>query len=140
MYTYLAMDELADFLVDSYEKADTGSFPDVFRVIEDYLETGDEELENLVQVGIFETLQNVASHRSFGFKVFERWLEPRARPVWKRADEAMTLVANMAAASASVPWWQFWKRRRKMNPEKALLEVENPKLRKILESEYRRRD
>ena len=137
MHTYTAMGELAQFIVESYEADQTAAFPDIFCIVEQYLETGDDELANLVQVGLFESLQNIASHRPFGFKVFEQWLGPRALLLWRRADEAMTIVAK-AAARARRRWWQFWKRRGAFDPEKALRELENPKLREIIESDYRR--
>jgi hypothetical protein len=35
-------------------------------------------------------------------------------------------------------WWQFWRRRRSFNAERALSRVENPELRKIIEQSYRK--
>jgi hypothetical protein len=36
-------------------------------------------------------------------------------------------------------WWQVWRRRKTFDSEKALSQVENPELKKIIESTYRKK-
>ena len=96
-----------------------------------------DEAQNLIHVGLFETIQNIASHRSFGSTVFRSWLGPRSLIVWNNADLGMKKVA--AWASSQKPrWWQFWHRPKTFDHEAALAKVENPELRKIIEQMYRK--
>jgi hypothetical protein len=125
---YLAMADLAHYLVDQYTNGTTSEFADCFGVIERLLENPDPKLENLVSVGLFEDIQNISSHHAFGYEVFLPWLGPRGLALWEEVEK-------------------FWKRASKstrgrqpqqvFDPERALSQVENPELRKIIESSYR---
>src|SRR6266516_2316517 len=79
---YLGMSELAHYIVDSYPSASTSEFPRFFAAMEVALQTESDELHGLLAVGLFEDVQNIATHRSFGPTVFEQWLGPRSQVVW----------------------------------------------------------
>jgi hypothetical protein len=51
-------------------------------------------------------------------------------------DEGMKRVAAWQQTQKP-KWWQFWRKRRTFDAEKALSQVQSPELRKILEAEYR---
>ena len=80
---YLAMGELAHYVVEAYELENIAQFKDLFSAIELVLQSADSEVQNLIWVGLFEDIQNIASHRSFGASVFRPWLGPRSLIVWQ---------------------------------------------------------
>jgi hypothetical protein len=133
---YLAMGELAHYVVDMYEGGNTAQYKDLFSAIELLLRGADAELQNLIWVGLFEDIQNIASHRSFGAGVFRPWLGPQSLIAWDEVNHSMQKVA--AWASKQRPrWWQFW-RRRSYDAQAALSRVEDTELRKIIEQMYRK--
>src|SRR5271165_5645138 len=75
---YLAMGELAHHVVAAYGQGDTARFRDLFSAVESVLQNDDVEIQNLIHIGLFEAIQNIASHRSFGSDVFRPWLGPRS--------------------------------------------------------------
>jgi hypothetical protein len=135
---YLAMGELSHYVVERYAQGATEEFPKLFAMIESLLENPSPELENLIIVGLLEDIQNVASHRDFGMSPFQKWLGPRTLVAW---DDIRAYIDRVDAWSAQQKprWWQFWRRRKVFDPEKALAQVESPELKKIIESMYRKR-
>jgi hypothetical protein len=127
---YLGMGELADHVVDAYERGMTAGFKDFFSAVESVLQHADTELQNLIWVGLFEDMQNIASHRKFGFGVFRTWLGPQSLVAWDEVDRGMKKVAAWTA--------QQGRQQSAIEPEAALQKVENPKLRKIIERMYRK--
>jgi hypothetical protein len=135
---YLAMSELAHYVVESYRRGIMDEFPDLFATIETLLCKSERELENLIVVGLFEDIQNVASHRDFGARPFRQWLGPRSSVVWDEVDAFTRRVAAWTAQQKP-RWWQFWRRCSGFDSTKALRQVESPELRKIIEAEYRKK-
>jgi hypothetical protein len=72
------MSELAHFVVEEYEQGNVAAFMGLFPAVESTLQIPDKELQNLIWVGLFESIQNVASHHSFEADVFCTWLGPQA--------------------------------------------------------------
>lgn len=128
---YLVMGGLAHYLVEKYAQEATGEFSDLFASVETLLHKPDPELENLITVGLLEDIQNVASHRDFGAAPFLQWLGPRSLVVWNEINTYMKRVSDWAAKQEP--------RREAFDVEKALSQVENPQLRKIIESMYRKK-
>lgn len=122
---YNAMAELAHYLVDRYAAGQTEDFGVIFQEVERFLP----QLENLLGVGLLEDIQNIASHRSFGAAVFVPWLGPASLQLWQAVDEDMQAVAIWVAENPAPSTF---------NVEEALTKVENPELRKMLESMSRR--
>jgi hypothetical protein len=135
---YVGMSELAHYVVDNYAQGTTTEFAALFATIEVLLHNHDPELEGLIAVGLFEDIQNIASHRDFGYAIFRPWLEERSLVVWDEIDAGMQKVAVWEQGQKP-RWWQFWRRRETLDPEKALSQVESADLRKIIESNFRRR-
>jgi hypothetical protein len=132
------MGELANHIVDAYEHGSTAQFGRLFSAVESVLQNADSELQSLIGVGLFEDIQNIASHRSFGPAVFRPWLGPSSLMTWDEVDEGMQKVAAWTLRQRA-RWWQFWRKHRGFNPETALPQVENPELRKIVEQMYRKK-
>lgn len=134
---YIAMSELAHYVVENYAKGTTAEFPNLFSTVESLFQKKDDDLESLLTVGLLEDIQNIASHRDFGFAVFRRRLGPRSLLVWDEIEAFMRRVALWERRQGP-RWWQFWRRRKAFDSERALGKVESPELRKIIESLYRK--
>ena len=135
---YLAMGEIAHYVVHEYEQGDRAQLVPFFSAVELILGDADSELQNLIWVGLFEDIQNIASHRSFGSGVFRDLLGPQSLIAWNEVDRGMQKVAAWASKQKPL-WWQFWQRRRSFDADAALSQVENPELRKIMEQMYRKK-
>jgi len=80
---YNDMGEFVQFVVeDVYEKGNLDETRRVFQLLEQLLVDADQETRNLIGLGFFETLQNVASHRPQGNKVYEQFFGPTSKKVW----------------------------------------------------------
>jgi len=134
---YVGMSELAHYVVENYAQGFTVEFSKLFGTVEAFLQNPDPELENLIAVGLFEDIQNIASHREFGASPFRRWLGARSLVVWDEVDAGMQRVAAWSARNKP-RWWQFWRRRTAFDAKQALEQVESPVLKKIIEANYRK--
>ena len=126
---YAGMSELAHYVVESYSDSRTNELTNLFSTIEDVLENVDLDVESLIAIGLFEDVQNIASHREFGATPFRQLLGPRSVKIWDEVDQGMKRVAQWAATQRG---------NKKFDVEKALSELESPELRKIIESLYRK--
>lgn len=126
---YLGMAELAHYAVEAFSEGRKSELVNLFSTIEDVLQNVDPDVEDLIAVGLFEDLQNIASHREFGPAPFRELLGLQSRQIWDKVDEGMKKVARSAAARPG---------NRAFDSEKALSEVKSAELRKIIESLYRK--
>jgi hypothetical protein len=134
------MAELASHVVDLFASQETGNIPPAFELVERLIESASETERRAAITGFLETVQNVASHRTFGAAAFEHFLGPKSQAawielceVWKDKSSLAEVVAAETGASLRPPWWQFWRRRKQRSPRELLNQVENPELRKIIE-------
>jgi hypothetical protein len=82
--SYNDMAEFVDFVVeDLYEKGNLDETRRVFQLLESLLVDADQETKNLIGLGYFETLQNFASHRPQGNKVYEQFFGPISKNIWR---------------------------------------------------------
>lgn len=134
---YVGMGELAHYIVDCQSQTFTSEMPSLFSTIEDILREPDADIESLIAIGLFEDMQNIASHREFGAAPFRERLGARSLQIWDEVDAGVRRVAAWQQTQKP-KWWQFWRKRKALDVERALSQVQSPELRKILESEYRR--
>ena len=134
------MGELASYVVDLYEARRIGEIAPAFDLAECLITEGSETERHAAIVGFLETVQNVASHRAFGYSTFGPFLGTKSqaawyelREIWKGKASLAEVVAAETGASLQPPWWQFWRRRKQPSPRELLDKVENPELRKIIE-------
>lgn len=132
---YLAMGDLAHYIVESYEQGNTAQLQKLFSTVEGVLQNGDAEIQNLIWVGLLEDIQNISSHRSFGQDVFRVYLGPRSLIAWDEVNRGMQKVAE----------WASQQRRDdhsggkgNIDLDATLSQVENPELRRIIEQMYRK--
>jgi hypothetical protein len=58
-----------------------------FRLVEELLVDGDEEVRTAAAIGFLEDVQNSASWRPFGETVFIQWLGPKSKQAWAMIEE-----------------------------------------------------
>jgi hypothetical protein len=81
--SYLDMAEFVYFVVeDVYEKGNLNEARRVFQLLEKFLVEADQDTRNFICLGFFETLQNFASWRPEGNKVYEQFFGPMSTKVW----------------------------------------------------------
>ena len=81
--SYNDMGEFVQFVVeDLYEKGNLDETRRAFQLLEKLLVDADQETRNLIGLGFFETLQNVASHRPQGNKVYEQFFGQMSKKIW----------------------------------------------------------
>ncbi|MFZ0212158.1 MAG: hypothetical protein WBE20_07545 [Candidatus Acidiferrales bacterium] len=81
--SYNDMSEFVDFVVeDVYERGDLDQTRRIFQLLEKLLVGATQETRNLIGIGFFETLQNFASWRPHGNKVYEQFLGPMSKQIW----------------------------------------------------------
>lgn len=81
--SYNDMAEFVHFVVkDLYEMENLAETQRVFSLLEDLLIEANEETRNLIGLGFFETLQNFASWRPGGNKVYEQFFGPLSQRIW----------------------------------------------------------
>ena len=88
---YISASVFSRHIVGAFEAGETTSFPSGFGLIEKLVEEGNDEVRGITIVGILEGIQNAASWKSFGPRVFIQWLGPRSREAW---DELESLWAG----------------------------------------------
>jgi hypothetical protein len=82
------MGEFVRFVIEDLdEKEKLDETRRVFQVLENLLVEGDRETRDLIGLGFFEALQNVASHRPQGNKVYEQFVGPMSRKVWNELQK-----------------------------------------------------
>lgn len=134
---YLAMGDLASYVVESYEDGHVAELRALFNAVETALVSADESLKELVSIGFIEDLQNVASHHAAGAGVFRHWRGVTSLVVWDKIEADMRKVAEWTARQKP-RWWHFWRRRQAVDYESALSAVENPELRRMIEQMSRK--
>ena len=76
---YNNLGAFATFIVDAYGRQDTGQVIAAFKLIEELLADGNEEVRTAAAIGFLEDVRNIASWRPFGSVVFVQWLGPNRK-------------------------------------------------------------
>jgi hypothetical protein len=86
--SYNDMGEFVHFVIeDLHEKGKLDETHRVFQLVEKLLVESDQKTRDLIGLGFFETLQNVASHRPHGNKVYEQYFGPMSKKVWSELQK-----------------------------------------------------
>lgn len=78
--------EFAHFIIESYASKDIGTVQRAFQQMERWLEDGTKEVQELVVIGFFEDLRNVASWEPFGSEVFIPFLGQKSSEAWHELE------------------------------------------------------
>jgi hypothetical protein len=73
---------LANWLVDEMSAGRLDGFSDIFREVEALLAEADEEIRDLLVVGILEDIQNIATNRNVDPDLVLPFLGPESRKGW----------------------------------------------------------
>jgi hypothetical protein len=84
---YLALSDLARYLIKRLETGNTASFQAIFLVVERWHVEGDPYVREAASVGLIEGLQNTHLHRSTEPAAFLPWLGPESRRWWKKVED-----------------------------------------------------
>lgn len=99
---YIDMAELVHFVVeDLYEKGNVEETRRFFHVLEQLLSSADQERTDLIGLGFFETLQNFASWRPGGNRLYEQFFGPISKQIWaelRRIWAGKTSLADVIRA------------------------------------------
>ena len=81
---YVEMSDFADYVVeDLYDKGKREEQNGVFEVLESLLDSADLENKNLIAVGFFERLYNLAYSRPGAGRAFEECMGPQSFHLWR---------------------------------------------------------
>ncbi len=82
--SYNDMAEFVYFTVEElYERGNIEQTRRVFQVLEEFLVAGDQEIRDVIGLGFFESLRNIAAWRPYGNKPFEEFMGPTSIQVWR---------------------------------------------------------
>jgi len=77
------MSEFVHLVVeDLYEKGHLDETRQAFQLLEELLQGAGEDTRNLIGLGFFEALQNCASRRPGGNKIYEQFFGPISQQIW----------------------------------------------------------
>lgn len=94
---YIDLAEFVHFVVDDlYEKDRHNELKLVFELFEKLLDGADEDTTGFIAIGFFETLQNVASWRPYGNRVFEEFLGTRSMQLWREIKRIWAGKSSLA--------------------------------------------
>ncbi|MDQ5824519.1 MAG: hypothetical protein M3441_09975 [Chloroflexota bacterium] len=88
--------QFVHYLVDTYEQGDAETLYSAFETIEKFMVEGTEETKQITIVGILETLQCYASHRSYGEGVFVQYLGPNSTVYWHELENIWEGKSSLA--------------------------------------------
>jgi len=82
--SYNDMAQFVLFVVeDLYENGNLNEVRRVFKLLDALFVEGDQEVQDLIGLGFFEGLQNIASWRPYGNGAFEQFMTPATMRIWR---------------------------------------------------------
>jgi hypothetical protein len=95
--SYNDMCEFVEFTLEElYEKGNLEETRRVFQLLEKLFVEGDQEIRDLIGLGFFESLRNIASWRPYGSKPFEEFLGPTSIQVWRDIERQWAGKSSLA--------------------------------------------
>ena len=104
---YVDMADIARFIVEKKNAKDTKQFPAFFGRVEEVMQSGDEYTKELIEIGLFEGIQNVGGQEIDYYRSFDKWLKGESlqswRAVidyweqsdWRKTDESEAVLKNI---------------------------------------------
>ena len=90
------MAEFVRFLVeDLYEQGNLFEMQRAFDCLEKLFTEGNQETRDLIGLGFFEALRTFASWRPYGNSVFEPFMGPMSKRVWKEIERIWEGKSNL---------------------------------------------
>lgn len=80
---YVDVGEICRFIVEKFKQQDTKNFGRFFENVEMLLVNGDDDIKNLIIVGLLEGIQNISGHENVHYhNGFNHWLKPQTKKAW----------------------------------------------------------
>lgn len=79
---YVDIGEISSIIVSDFEMKNKTYSPVLFEKIEEILENCDIEVANLIVIGLFEDIQNIAGKKINYYSGFNDWLKPISKLKW----------------------------------------------------------
>jgi len=80
---YGDMGDIAMFIVDKKKSGQTNDFGQFFENAEEILKHGDDYVQNLMVVGLFEGIQNIGGREIDYYRSFDQWLKLNSLKAWR---------------------------------------------------------
>ncbi len=95
--SYNDMHVFVEFTLEElYEKGNLERTRHVFQMLEGLFIEGDQEVRNLIGLGFFESLWNIASWRRYGNRPFEEFMGPTSIQVWREIERQWAGKSSLA--------------------------------------------
>ena len=91
---YIDMSAFAHFLIDSYKSHRRECLPKAFQSIEDMLHADNDEVYQLLTVGLLEDILVISSH--MWRNPFPKWLGPKSKSAWLEIEKTWEGKSTLA--------------------------------------------
>jgi hypothetical protein len=80
---YIDVTLISRHIVKQLKESNTSFFLEIFSKVESRLSEYDDEIKNLISIGLLESIQNISSNEGIDFKhAFNEWLQPISKKHW----------------------------------------------------------
>jgi hypothetical protein len=79
---YIDIAEISRLIIAKHEAGQTERFEMFFENVEEILKNCDPEIENLIVIGLFESLQNIGGREINYYSAYDKWLKPVSKLKW----------------------------------------------------------
>ncbi len=80
---YVDIGDIARFIVNKKKSGQTESFETFFGNVEDVLKHGDQYVQELIVIGLFEGIQNIGGPQIHYYRSFDQWLKLNSLKAWR---------------------------------------------------------
>ena len=81
---YFDIAEISRYFIDKLKNRQTENFDTFFEAVENILSSCDTEIENIIVIGLFESIQNVGGPEINYYSSFDKWLKPLSKSKWDK--------------------------------------------------------
>ena len=79
---YIDITEISRYIINKLKNEQTEYFTLFFNSVEEILKSCDAEIENLIVIGLFESIQNISTQEINYHTDFDKWLKPISKSKW----------------------------------------------------------
>jgi hypothetical protein len=81
--SYIDVANISRFIIWKFKKNETQCFDNIFNNAEIILKRGNKEIQELIVIGFFESMQNISGwHKVDYHYAFDKWLRPQSKKEW----------------------------------------------------------
>ena len=79
---YVDIGDISRFIVDKKKSGDTENFEHFFENVEEIMIHGDQYVQELIVIGLFEGIQNIGGSEIDYYRSFDKWLKLNSLKAW----------------------------------------------------------